>query len=200
MNFSEQWKKYRRKKTKLGIVMDFFFFALLIAMVIPDSRKVVSSTIIRYSMFQPREVEEVIFVEKKDLSFRLEALADGTEIMPVSASGKTIFLNFWATWCPPCIAELPSINKLYELYGDDVAFFFITNEEPETVRSFLEKRGYDLPVYILKDRVPEIFYSRSIPASYLISQKGQIIMKKQGAANWDGSKVKRKLNELLDKN
>ncbi|MCU4176264.1 redoxin domain-containing protein [Carboxylicivirga sp. N1Y90] len=195
--WSEQWYKYRRKKTVWGISFDFIFTALVIAMVFPTSRKVVSATIIRYSMFQPRETEDVIYVKNSDLNWYVEDL-EGSRVEIKELRDKPLFINFWATWCPPCIAEMPSIQRLYDVYKDDVYFILASSEPAGTLKKFIEKKEYTFPVYVLRQNVPDIFASRSIPASFLISPEGKIIMKKQGAARWDGKKVKHLLDKMIN--
>lgn len=194
--WAEQWYKYRRKKTIWGIAFDFFFTALVIAMVFPASRKVVSATIIRYSMFQPRELEGIIYLKEADFNWFLEDM-EGNKHAFSEFKDKAIFLNFWATWCPPCIAEMPSIQRLYNEYGENLIFVLASNEDKETLEAFLNKKEYTLPVYQLKSKVPDVFASRSIPASFLISPEGKVLMKKQGAARWDGKKVKALLDEII---
>lgn len=189
----EQWHKYRRKKTIVGIIFDICFTMLVIAMIFPTSRRVVSSTIIRYSLFQPRQADEVTFVSEKQLDWEVEDLK-GNRINLKQFMGKPLFLNFWATWCPPCIAEMPSIQRLYDEYGDRVVFILASNDEKSALVEFMNRKGYTVPVYMIKGQVPEVFYSRSIPATFLVSSQGKIVIKKKGAAKWDGSKVK----ELLD--
>ncbi|WP_439182913.1 TlpA family protein disulfide reductase [Carboxylicivirga taeanensis] len=194
--WANQWHKYRRKKTVLGIVFDFMFTALLVAMLFPASRKIVSSTIIRYSMFQPRETKEVSYLNDTDYNWHVESM-DGELLELSSLKGKVIFINFWATWCPPCIAEMPSIQRLYDEYQDDMAFIIVSQESKSTLRNFIDQKGYTFPVYMLRSRQPDVFSSRSIPASFLISPKGQVMMKKQGAARWDGDNVKELIEKML---
>ena len=184
----KQWNNYRRKKTTIGIILDFLFFALLIAMLIPGSRKVLSSTIIRYTMMQPGENKDIVFVNESDLDWKLIS-ADGKVVYPKQSLGKPVFINFWATWCPPCIAEMPSIQKFYDRYKGKVDFYLISNEDMKVMQQHLEKKGFHLPVYQLRGRVSEKFYSRKIPTSFLISPQGKIVMQKHGAADWDGQKV-----------
>ncbi len=195
--WANQWYKYRRKKTILGIVFDFLFTALLIAMLFPGSRKIVSSTIIRYSMFQPRESKDVSYLNDTDYNWHVEDL-DGNMIELSELKGQVIFINFWATWCPPCIAEMPSIQRLYDDYEDKMAFILVSQESKGILREFIEQKGFTFPVYVLRSRQPDVFTSRSIPASFLISPRGKIVMKKQGAARWDGNNVKKLIDEMLD--
>ena len=181
----------------MGIAFDIFFTVLIISMIFPVSRRVVSSTIIRYSLFQPRESEEVTFVSKGQLDWEVEDL-EGNRIKMDQFFGQPIFLNFWATWCPPCIAEMPSIQRLFDEYGSKVAFVLASHEEAQVLSAFLDKKNYTMPVYVLNGTVPEVFYSRSIPASFLISPQGKIVMKKQGAAKWDGKRVKQLLDRMIE--
>lgn len=113
---------------------------------------------------------------------------------------KVIFVNFWATWCPPCRAELPMIQKLYNDYNDKVAFVFVTNEDWNTVHKFFNEKGYDLPVYNSSTAPPQKFAeTNSIPASYLIDKNGAILISKVGAADWNSSKVRKLLDDLISK-
>ena len=80
--------------------------------------------------------------------------------------GKPVFLNYWFTSCWPCIKEFPSIEKFYEEKGDVINFFIITNERPETVKSFLLKRNYNLPFYsLVGNKFPEA--TSGYPTSFL---------------------------------
>ncbi|WP_456379347.1 TlpA family protein disulfide reductase [Lutibacter sp.] len=111
---------------------------------------------------------------------------------------KVIFVNFWATWCPPCRAELPMIQKLYNDYKDKVAFVFVTNEDWNTVNKFFIEKDYDLPVYNSTSTPPQKFLeTNSIPASYLIDKDGAILISKVGAANWNSKKVRTLLDSLI---
>jgi len=113
---------------------------------------------------------------------------------------KVIFVNFWATWCPPCRAELPMIQKLYNEYNEKVAFVFVTNENWNTVSAFFDKNGYDLPVYNSLSTPPQKFTeTNSIPASYLIGKNGAILISEVGAADWNSTKVHKLLDELIVK-
>jgi len=104
--------------------------------------------------------------------------------------GKVLVLNFWATWCAPCVAEMPSMGRLRAKTADlDVHFGFITSEDPAVVRKFIEKRGIDLPIYILKGETPECFKARSIPATYVLDKSGLIAMRHFGASAWDADNV-----------
>ncbi|MFT7159735.1 MAG: thiol-disulfide isomerase/thioredoxin, partial [Bacteroidia bacterium] len=82
--------------------------------------------------------------------------AQGTTVSFEEFKGKTVFLNLWATWCPPCIAEMPDINDLYgKVDLNEVAFVMISRDDDfQKALSFTKKKGYDFPVYATASRLP----------------------------------------------
>lgn len=110
---------------------------------------------------------------------------------------KVVLLNFWATWCPPCIAELPSIQKLYNSYKDQVKFVFISDENPEKIKQFFKKKSFDLPTYSIGANKPDMFKISSIPTTFIIDKNGKVRIHKIGAANWNAKKVRALLDELI---
>lgn len=105
-------------------------------------------------------------------------------------SGEVVVLNFWATWCAPCVAEMPGLQRLRDRTSDlDVRFLCISREEPDVVKRFLEKKSFDLPMYLLADDPPECFTSRAVPATYILDRTGTIALRHVGAACWDAERV-----------
>ncbi|MEA1786228.1 TlpA disulfide reductase family protein [Arenibacter sp. GZD96] len=111
--------------------------------------------------------------------------------------GRVVVINLWATWCPPCVAEMPSFQKLYDDYADKVDFLFVANDDVSKVTAFIEKKGYTLPIYYGLSEVPDDLASRSIPTTYLIDKQGKMIIKEVGAADWNSSKIRTVLDDLL---
>ncbi len=116
----------------------------------------------------------------------------------VDAKEKVIIVNFWATWCPPCRAEMPSLQKLYDDYKDKIEFIFVTNENSDTVTRFLEKNNYTLPSFNQYTNTPKEFNVSSIPATYIINKKGEIVVHEVGAADWNSKAIRVILDELLE--
>lgn len=111
--------------------------------------------------------------------------------------GEPIFLNFWATWCPPCIAEMPDIDNLYKNVGDEVNFALISlDENPEKAIEFIERKGFDTPIYFLASSVPEAFQSRSIPTTFVISPDGRIVVSNKGMAKYNTDDFRKFLMNL----
>lgn len=102
--------------------------------------------------------------------FNLKLLdANGNTKSLEELRGKVIFMNMWATWCPPCIAEMPSIDELHEEMGDEMAFIMLSlDDDFEKAKAFDKRKGYDLPIYALAGNLPQMYHSSSIPTTYVI--------------------------------
>lgn len=122
---------------------------------------------------------------------------EGKRIDFQSVKGKVAVVNVWATWCPPCVAELPNFVELYGDYKDKVVFAFIANDEKAKVEAFLKKKGYELPVYFQASEAPQELMSSTIPATYIISKSGKIVVDEKGAANWNSESTRALLDELI---
>ena len=113
--------------------------------------------------------------------------------------GKAVFMNIWATWCPPCIAEMPSIQALYDDVKDNpnIAFVLVSMDEDfEKAKDFMEKREYDLPIYHYRTKAPGTYQSTVIPTTYVISADGKLALEKRGLAKYDSEEFKDFLQSL----
>lgn len=185
----------KRKTPKTSSLLFALFIILLI---IPQTRTPIQVAVnkVKLLVWSPSELGADDQTQLAPFTYQLADL-DGTSKTIEIGKGKVTFISYWATWCPPCIAELPSIEKLYADYGDKVNFMLITNEDPEVVTRFLVKKGYELPVYNPRMQAPEALFDRSIPTNYIINAKGKIIIKETGAADWDSEKVREVLDDLI---
>lgn len=96
-----------------------------------------------------------------------------------------LFVNFWATWCKPCIAELPSIVALRDSLRDEpISFFLVTNETPDQTNNFLKKRNIDIPGYHMAESV-EAFGLAGFPTTLIINPEGEVVLKVEGADEWN---------------
>ena len=172
------------------------FIVVIALYFIPQTGMPIKVFINRMMAFSPSEVSEKERVVLKDYQWNLTTLK--SEPLNFSQSeGNVILVNLWATWCPPCVAEMPSMQKLYDAYGDKVDFYFVTSEVNDKPQKFIEKHGYSFPVYRESQSTPEVLRSRSIPATYVISKDGTIVIDEKGAADWDSEKVHQVLDGLL---
>jgi peroxiredoxin len=130
------------------------------------------------------------------------ALADlsGNRVRLSDHRGRVVLLNFWATWCPPCRAEMPSMERLYQAYRDRrFAILAISGDRggKAVVESFVQERGVTFP--ILLDPANEVFAQygvRGLPSSFLLDRQGKIVSAEAGARDWN-SKAARQVVEAL---
>ena len=123
---------------------------------------------------------------------------DGTEISLSDFRGKPIYLNFWATWCTPCIAEMPSIQNLYDvLKNEKVVFLVVSDETAETVRTFMEERQFTLPAFLAMGDLPEVLRPRGLPTTFIIDPGGNVVFKHTGAVRWDDDSSVNFLRNLM---
>lgn len=115
-------------------------------------------------------------------------------------AGKVVFINFWATWCPPCIAEMPSLSKLYEQFKDDdrFVFLFITqDDDPAKAAKYLSKHQYNLPLYTLSGNINPQLYSGTLPTTIVLNKQGKMVFNHQGIAGYNSDSFVKQLKELL---
>lgn len=176
------------------MISNILFVVALGLIIYPKSR----AWIMRQLAFSP-SIENVENRSKlTNYNWQLKGL-NTTDFDFNTAKNKVVIVNFWATWCPPCVAEMPSLQDLYNDYKDQVVFVFVTSEGSEKVMPFMKKNDYNLPIYNMISKEPELLTTRSIPATYLINKEGEIVINKTGAANWNSTKVRNQLDELLKK-
>ena len=115
------------------------------------------------------------------------SLADGGEFTLSDHEGKVILLNFWATWCGPCVGEMPAFEQLQETYGEDLVLLAVNSGEDEgTVKAFLEENGYTFPVALdPRYEVALLYPSDSIPYTVIIGADGKVAAIQLGAADAD---------------
>jgi thiol-disulfide isomerase/thioredoxin len=107
----------------------------------------------------------------------------GNPIPMDTLKGKRVFLNIWATWCRPCIEEMPSIAAAQDqLKDENVVFILASDEEYERIKKFKDHFGINLPFAHFKNM--DDFFIRAIPVTYLFDDTGQLIYTERGSRDW----------------
>src|SRR5690348_16790733 len=124
---------------------------------------------------------------------------EGNTLTSSTLQGKVVFINFWASWCPPCRAEMPSLNSLYLTLKNDnrFVFLFVSEDDDRTKTSeYLKKNNFSIPVYYRNQASTEMF-SGTLPTSIVLDKEGNIAMKHTGLAGYDNKKFISQLKSLL---
>lgn len=109
---------------------------------------------------------------------------DGKAVDLTKFEGKTIFVNFWATWCKPCIQEMPSIAALQtQLAGKNIEFFFASDEEVDKIQKFIDSRKMALNFVRVEN--PESLGIQALPTTYIFNGEGNMVFSEVGFRKWD---------------
>ena len=177
-----------------------FFVAILMLIFSPSAKALVIEGLMKVGLFQPNISKPVSTVNtNSNLPDVIFESPDGKQVHLADQKGKVVFLNFWATWCPPCIAEMPSINKLYnQLKNNNNVVFIIVDADHNFQKSmpFMAKHRYSMPLYKLASNVPPNLVSNSIPATTIIDKNGQVVFHQEGSADYGNPKVLEYLNKI----
>src|SRR5947209_2546422 len=115
--------------------------------------------------------------------------------------GKLVLINLWATWCGPCLREMPSLERLQSRLGERIAVLAVSEDRGgnKAVEPFIEKLGLkSVKIYIdPKSEVGHAFEVRGLPTSFLIGRNGKVLGRVEGAAEWDSPKILGVLEPLL---
>ncbi|MDB5019959.1 MAG: thioredoxin [Pedobacter sp.] len=188
------------KKNIFNIV---FVTVLLVLAFVPSAKAFMLKGLMEIGLFKPNTALTSKLGPAKDLSGIRFSDSQGKVINLESLKGKVIFLNFWATWCPPCQAEMPSINKLYARFKDDPNVVFImvdADSDLVKARKFLDKKRYTLPVYQAASDIPEQLFKGSLPTTIVFDKKGRISFNEEGAANYADKKFVAFIEQLRNMN
>lgn len=123
----------------------------------------------------------------------------GAEFSNESIKGKVVLLNFWATWCPPCIEEIPSLVKTYEELspkGFEILAFGIDANGEKIIQDFMKKYKINYPVILDTDqKLSKSFSVLGVPENIIVGADGKILEKRYGADDWTSPAIREKLNK-----
>jgi DsbE subfamily thiol:disulfide oxidoreductase len=139
----------------------------------------------------PREDLQAVDFTLQDLTGRQNSLS--------AFEGRVVLLNFWATWCGPCRAEVPSMEQLYrELQDQGFSIVAINSQEPvEQVTSFVQEMGMSFPVLLDSlGKVGATYGVRAIPTTYIIDPEGAILARMVGTRDWFDPQIVSLVKEL----
>lgn len=185
-----------KKKLSLSNIV---FVLVVILLILPKTRKPILVTVHKGFSFinQSSMIDAEDRITLSEYDWRLKS--DSNQIINLKdLKGRVVFVNFWATWCPPCIAEMPSLQLLYNDYSEKVEFLLVSDESFEKIENFKLKKDFNFSVYSPLSNIPKELQTTSIPRTFVINKKGEIVIDESGAVNWNSDKVRAQLDLLLE--
>ncbi len=122
---------------------------------------------------------------------------NGDPVDLTKLQGKTIFVNFWATWCKPCVKEMPSIASLQtQLAGKNIEFFFASDEEVDKIQKFAVSRKMDLNFVRVEN--PESLGIQALPTTFIFDGDGNMVFSEVGFRKWDDPATIEMVTKLIN--
>ena len=189
---------------KIKFIFNILFWVALIAVIFSTDLRAevfgfIQRGVIEIGLVNPT-IEENHKPLKKNEAYQLTLKNQKGEMVQLSEfEDKIVFINFWATWCPPCIAEMPSINQLHEKFKNDkeIVFLMISQDKDfGKAKDFLEKKSFGFDIFQSQTPLPKDLRSNSIPATFVLDKSGNIVYEHMGMANYNSDKFISFLNEL----
>ncbi|MCF6348856.1 MAG: TlpA family protein disulfide reductase [Flavobacteriaceae bacterium] len=185
-------------KKVLGNILFLGFFIFLFTPYGLNTRaKLTQGVTYIKTLILPPKAETIENRADINTDFLLRGIVNATDINLSELNEKVVFINYWATWCPPCRAEMPSIQSLYDDYKDKIEFIFITSDNKSKVEKFYSNHNYNLPTYNMLSNAPQEINTRSIPATFILDKQAKVALSEFGPTDWNNDKVRKLLDELL---
>jgi thiol-disulfide isomerase/thioredoxin len=191
--------KRSTKKIIKNISNVLFIGVLLLLIFSPGAKAWFLKQLLSVGLFKTEIKKEAANAKSPAINFSFQD-ENGNIISSNELKGKVVFINFWATWCPPCRAEMPSLNKLYNQFnGDNRIVFLFLNEDDniDKAKAFLKNNNYSFPIVRRAGNITNEVFSGTLPTTVILSKEGKIIMKHEGIASYNNSSFIEELKSLL---
>ena len=142
-----------------------------------------------------------LYKEKRRLLDFSLSTTDGKLVSLSQYRGKVVFLNFWATWCPPCRDEMPSMEALYQQFHERGLEIIACDimERPDTVEKFMKSNKLTFPAVLdTSGKVSSQYGVQGVPATFIIDRDGKIILSLVGGIDWSTPSIVAAFSALLD--
>lgn len=151
--------------------------------------------ILELGLMKPEQIE---VTERNLISYDFELVdVHGQTIDFNDFKNKTVLINFWATWCPPCKAEMPDLENLYQKTNSKIDFVMVARDDNfQKAIDYVNDKNFSFPIYQMRSRTPKELVSNSIPSTFVISPQGEIAAKRVGMAKFDTEEFKEFLISL----
>jgi thiol-disulfide isomerase/thioredoxin len=195
MNMKKEWFS---TSNIFSAVLIIFAAAMVMS---PQVKGWTIQNLMKIGLFQPRigkiENDDRVPEPLPNILFKD---SEGEIVGLQSLKGKVVFINFWATWCPPCIAEMPSISALHDRFGDNKNIVFLMVDVDgnfEKSDNFMKKHQYNLHVMSTASVIPPSFMQGTIPTTIILDKNGDIVFRQEGAADYSNTKLVNMITGLI---
>jgi thiol-disulfide isomerase/thioredoxin len=151
-------------------------------------------------------------IKREGPAHRAVVNLDAPEFVVIDASGKrlslselrgtVVFINFWATWCPPCREEMPSVQSLYSRFKDDRGFRMVIvlyRDDYDKAMAYLKENNYGLPVWLdNREKAAKAYGVTGVPETYVLDKKGVLQEKMIGPFDWASPDAVARIAKLLE--
>ena len=190
----------RNTKNIVKNISNVLFIGVLLLLIFsPDAKAWFLKQLLSVGLFKAEIKKESPSPESSPVNFSYQD-AKGNIISSNELKGKVVLINFWATWCPPCRAEMPSLNKLYEQFKNDGRYVFLfLNEDEDTgkAKEFLTGNDYSFPLARRVGNITDKVFSGTLPTTVILNKEGKIVMKHERIASYNNSSFIEQLKSLL---
>lgn len=196
-------KKHKKTIIEYGlfavVILGIYFSGLHTEIIGFAQRGLLATGVMNPNVEQIQENAETddLTATKADFNMKL-VNSKGENVSMEQYRGKAIFINFWATWCPPCVAEMPGINDMYnDIDKDKIEVLMVSFDQKfEKAIQYKAKNKYDFEVYAPAAEIPAMYESQSIPTTYVINSNGELVFTHQGMADYNRADFKAFLKSL----
>jgi len=186
------------------------FVLLVVLLLVPKGRMWIHQGLMKLGLFkpnleQPKEAEGTAQADRQSALTGEDIVFsdDGGQLVRVAdLRGKVAFINFWATWCGPCRAEMPSIEVLKNKFegNDGIRFLMVEVEHDQAkAHAFLRNNNLDLPIYYPESQLPGDWLSGAIPVTVILDKEGKMAVRHEGMADYSRQEVYDFLTGLIEK-
>ncbi len=184
------------RKHGFSILMGLIIITLFVS---PEAKSWTIQQMMRTGLYNAGIEKDAAVLPQIETGFDFE---DETGVIQNTASlrGKVVFVNFWASWCPPCRAEFPSIETLYAKFKNNPDIFFLMiNEDDDWAagKEFLAKKNYITPMFKTKSTVPAAIYNGTLPTTLVLDKRGKVVFRHEGFANYASEDFISQINTLI---
>lgn len=202
--------KTTKQNKKISIVILIILAIVCVVLLWPNNRAFIKDGLTRLGFFKPKvetsaEKTEPAVTEEQVLEHTTASASfidtDNKSVNTADLKGKVVFINFWATWCPPCRAEMPSIEKLYNKFqnNDQIVFLIVEIEnDVEGTKKFLSEQKLSLPISYPNSEIPSAWLGGSIPTTVILDKTGKIAARKEGMYDYSTKEVEEFIVNLIN--